>query len=55
MCEKERETTEGVRRKEGTECCEKKVEATERGLYVYMFLNGEGNRKCEKKGRQLKV
>ena len=29
VCEKERETTEGVRRKEGTECCEKKVEATE--------------------------
>ncbi len=29
VCEKERETTEGVRRKEATECCEKKVEATE--------------------------
>ncbi len=24
-------------------------------MFFYMFLNAEGNRKCEKKGRQLKV
>ena len=47
-------------KKERTECgweksgddwkCSKKVETTERGLYVICcFLNAEGNRKCEKK------
>ncbi len=44
MDEKKVETTECERkRRERTERCGKKVEATERGLYVYMFLNGKGN------------
>ena len=59
MCEKERETTEGVRRKEGTESVCEKVETTEclwdvgkKGGQLNVCRKKEGTTECmwEKRG-----